>query len=223
MTDYKRPRGHADAQIPVGRGAPDSGVLTGPFHRPPWDKDDPRKPEQSDVPPHGRPPTARTSKPTAPHIITGHAEFSRESQKRRPTPRGHCAERRTKFPELHEEFFHSGILHYPTYIPEKHHKIMSQLAAISIPGYSGHVPGFVAENIMQTSHTKANHLALTARREYTSKAADGLEAHFKASRHMRNHSDGGRNIRESMIKRQEHEISKGHKCRMVLGCPNRMP
>lgn len=220
MTDYKRPRGHPDSHIPIGRGAPDAGVLTGPFHRPPWDRDDPRTPEKSDVPPHGRPPT---TKPTTPHIITGHAEFSREAQKRRPTPRTHAAERRTKFPELHEEFLNSGILHYPTYVPQKNSHIMSNLAAIGIPGYSGHVPGFVAENILQTSFCKANQLALTARREYTSKAADGLEAHFKASRHMRNHSDGGRNIRESMMKRQEHEVSKGHKCRMVLGCANRMP
>lgn len=194
--------------MPIGKGAPDSGVLTGPFHRSPWDRDDPRTPEKCDVPAHGWPPLS--AKSSAKYVRTGHAEYSREAQRRRPTPRGHCEQRRTKFPELYDEFTHGGIPGFPTYVPERHaHKIMSQMAAIGIPGYSGHIPGHVAENILSTSFAKANQLSLTARRGYDSDPAHDVEAHFRAARHSRNHSDGARNIADSMKRRGEHEVSKG--------------
>merc|ERR1719321_1565666 len=82
---------------------------------------------------------------------------------------------------------------------------MSQFAAISIPGYGGHIPGHVAENILSTSFAKANQLSLTARRGYDS----DVEAHFRAARHSRNHSDGARNIAVSMKRRGENEACKG--------------
>eukprot|EP00746_Dinoflagellata_sp_MGD_P003436 gnl/MRDRNA2_/MRDRNA2_106686_c0_seq1.p1 gnl/MRDRNA2_/MRDRNA2_106686_c0~~gnl/MRDRNA2_/MRDRNA2_106686_c0_seq1.p1 ORF type:complete len:217 (+),score=24.77 gnl/MRDRNA2_/MRDRNA2_106686_c0_seq1:70-720(+) len=207
MTDYKRPRGHSERIGPVG--APlDPGVLTSPFHRSPWDRDFPREPQKWDVPPHGWPPIAPKKDP---HMVTGHAELSREMQRRRPTPRGHCSERRTRFPELHDDFTHSGIPGFPTYVPERHcHKIMSQTAAIGIPGYTGHIPGHVAENILQTSFAKANQLSLTARRGYSS----DVDTHFRVARHSRNHSDGGRNVLDSMRRRQEDQHpSKGHSIR----------
>jgi hypothetical protein len=207
MPRYKRPKGHAERIQPVGPPL-DPGTLTGPHHRSPWDRDHPRSPEQWDVPPHGWPPLVPK---TDPHAITGHAEFSRDAQRRRPTPRGHCAERRTKFPELHDDFTHSGIPGFPTYVPEKHaHKVMSQFAAISIPGYGGHIPGHVAENVLQTTFSKGNQLSLTARRGYSS----DVDSHFRAARHSRNHSDGGRDILGSMRRRQEDSHpSTGHSIR----------
>lgn len=223
MTDYKRPRGHKAANLPIGQGAPDPGVLTGPFHRGPWDRDDPRTPQKWDVPPHG---WQRSTPRKKDFVSTGASEYSRDAQRRRPTPRTNCEQtpRRSKFfPELYDEFTVDKIKSYPDYVPERYlPKTMSQFAAIAVPGYAGTIPAFVPENIIQADFTKANQLSLTARRGYLDDHDNVLKQHFAAARHYRNHSDGGRDILQSMKRRGEIDHSKGSAIRNY-GVLNVMP